>query len=60
MKKLWRKLFKKYNCRKCRDTFVVETRQSIYRCGCKGSREALERELHTGYTFLRKVLGKKP
>ena len=37
---LWRKLFPKYNCRRCRDTFVVSGLGYIARCDCPASKEA--------------------
>lgn len=42
---LWRKLFPKYACRRCRDTFVVEGRYFIARCDCPAAEAELHRHL---------------
>ncbi len=39
----WRKLFPKYNCRRCKDTLVVYGQYFIARCDCPGSIEATRR-----------------
>lgn len=52
---LWRKLFPKYNCRKCRDTFILESQYAMSRCDCEGSRDSIARTFKNFHDHLHKA-----
>lgn len=51
----WRKIFPKYECRKCKDTFVLEGSGYISRCDCPASQAAIQRTAQEFGEFVRKV-----
>lgn len=42
---LWRRLFPKYDCRRCKDTHILESQYAMSRCDCEGSRVEIAKTL---------------